>query len=74
PLLFAHACMKLDRAPAHSAMVGDRYERDIRGAREAGLFTVWMNVHGETLAGDAPAPDVTVETVAQVRAALLGDE
>ncbi|HEY8298259.1 MAG TPA: HAD-IA family hydrolase [Candidatus Baltobacteraceae bacterium] len=73
PLLFAHACTKLACAPSHSAMVGDRYERDIRGARDAGLFTVWMNVHGETVPAGAPPPDVTVETVGQVAAVLLGE-
>lgn len=71
PLLFAHACAKLDSSPSRSAMVGDRYERDIRGAREAGLYTIWMNVHGARLPAGAPPPDVTVETVAGV-AAVLG--
>ena len=70
PLLFAHACTKLQSSPSHSAMVGDRYERDIRGAREAGLYTIWMNVHGARLPAGAPPPDVTVETVAGVAAAL----
>ncbi|MDQ6929336.1 MAG: HAD family hydrolase [Candidatus Eremiobacteraeota bacterium] len=70
PLLFAHACMRLERPPAASAMVGDRYERDIRGAHVAGLFTVWMNVHGDTLPPGAPAPDKTIGTVMEVRAAL----
>jgi len=70
PLLFAHACQKLERAPAVSAMVGDRYERDIRGAQKAGLFTVWMNVHGANLPPDAPPPDATVDTVFEVGAAL----
>lgn len=63
PLLFAHACTRLGSAPATSAMVGDRYERDMRGAIAAGLFTVWMNVHDETLKPDAPRPDVTVASI-----------
>lgn len=68
PLLFAHACLKLGSAPARSAMVGDRYERDMRGAIRAGLFTVWMNVHGETLAPADPRPDATVTSIAEVGA------
>lgn len=71
PLLFAHACTKMGCAPARSAMVGDRYERDISGALEAGLFTVWMNVHRATLPAGARAPDVTVDDLAGVRAVLL---
>lgn len=70
PLLFTHACTKLESSPSRSAMVGDRYERDIRGALEAGLYTIWMNVHGASLPKGAPPPDVTVETVAGVASAL----
>lgn len=70
PLLFAHACLKLDSAPARSAMVGDRYDRDIRGAADAGLFTVWVNVHGAALPQDAPPPDATVERITQVESVL----
>jgi HAD superfamily hydrolase (TIGR01549 family) len=70
PLLFAHACMQLESRPARSAMVGDRYERDIRGAHEAGLFTVWVNVHGAALPAGAPPPDATVETIGQVLSVL----
>jgi len=66
PLLFAHACAKLEKAPSVSAMVGDRYERDMRGAIEAGLYTIWMNVHGAHLPPGAPPPDITVETLAEV--------
>jgi HAD superfamily hydrolase (TIGR01549 family) len=70
PLLFAHACLKLDSAPARSAMVGDRYERDIRGAAHAGLYTVWVNVHGASLPEGCAPPDATVDTIAQVEAVL----
>ncbi len=67
PLLFAHACVKLDGAPAHAAMVGDRYDRDIRGAGEAGLLTIWLNVRGESLPAQAhPLPDATCTTIAEV--------
>ncbi|GAC1389746.1 MAG: hypothetical protein NVSMB31_05990 [Vulcanimicrobiaceae bacterium] len=70
PLLFAHACTRLHSSPSVSAMVGDRYERDIRGALDAGLYTVWMNVHGATLPPGAPPPDATVDTILEIRAAL----
>jgi HAD superfamily hydrolase (TIGR01549 family) len=70
PLLFAHACLKLASAPARSAMVGDRYDRDISGAREAGLFTVWVNVHAAELPSGASPPDATVTTIGQVERVL----
>lgn len=72
PLLFAHACATLGAAPERSAMVGDRYERDVRGAKSAGLFAIWMNLRGESLPAGAPQPDATVPDIAGVRAVLLG--
>lgn len=70
PLLFAHACQKLDTSPAHSAMVGDRYERDIAGALAAGLFAIWVNVRGEPLPPRAQPPHVTVDSITGVSAFL----
>ena len=71
PLLFAHACTTMGTSPSRSAMVGDRYERDVRGAREAGLFTVWLNVRGESLPPGAPPPDVVCATLEEAGRALL---
>lgn len=66
PLLFAHACTKLSCAPMHGAMVGDRYDRDIRGALDAGLYTIWFNVRGEALPNDAPKPHATCSSILDV--------
>jgi putative hydrolase of the HAD superfamily len=66
PLLFAHACTTLGSAPSRSAMVGDRYERDVRGALEAGLFAVWLNIRGETLPANVPPPDAICSTIGEV--------
>ncbi|MBV8375291.1 MAG: HAD family hydrolase [Candidatus Eremiobacteraeota bacterium] len=73
PLLFAHACAVLGSAPARSAMVGDRYDRDIRGAIEAGLFTVWLRVRDEPLPEGCTPPDVTCASIAEVAEALTGN-
>jgi len=70
PLLFAHACTTLRSAPARSAMVGDRYDRDIRGAREAGLYTIWLNVRDEAVPAGAQPPDAACSTLAEVARAL----
>ncbi|MBV8245483.1 MAG: HAD family hydrolase [Candidatus Eremiobacteraeota bacterium] len=74
PLLFAHACTQLESSPARSAMVGDRYDRDIRGAALAGLYTVLVDVHGEAIPHDGPRPDAIVEEIGAVGAALLAAE
>jgi putative hydrolase of the HAD superfamily len=71
PLLFAHACRTLGAAPAQSAMVGDRYDRDIRGALDAGLYTVWLNVRNESLPPGAPPPDATCSSIAEAGRILL---
>lgn len=70
PLLFAHACRKLESSPSVSAMVGDRYERDIAGAIEAGLYSIWVNVRGEDVPQGAPPPDVIVRSIAEVASHL----
>ena len=70
PLLFAHACQKLGVAPAQSAMVGDRFDRDIAGAQQAGLFTVWVNVRGEKQPDGTRPPDATVASIAEAAAVL----
>jgi putative hydrolase of the HAD superfamily len=68
--LFRLACERLGVAPAASAMVGDRYERDVRGAADAGLYTVWLNVRNESVPPGAPPPDATVTTLDEVEGAL----
>jgi putative hydrolase of the HAD superfamily len=71
PLLFAHACQKLSSSPSRSAMVGDRYDRDISGALEAGLFTIWVNVRNENVPPGAPAPHAIVKSIAEAASHLL---
>ena len=66
PLLFAHACRTLGGAPAHAAMVGDRYDRDIGGAIQAGLYTIWLNVRREEPPPGAAPPDATCSSIAEV--------
>lgn len=73
PLLFAHACTKLRTAPSESAMVGDRYERDIVGALDAGLFTIWVNVRNEHVPKGARPPNVIVSSIAEVESHLIGE-
>jgi putative hydrolase of the HAD superfamily len=71
PLLFAHACRTLGGAPARSAMVGDRYDRDIRGALDAGLYAIWLNVRDESLPPGATPPDATVASIVEAGRILL---
>jgi putative hydrolase of the HAD superfamily len=66
PALYRHACRVLGSEPARTAMVGDRYARDVLGAHEVGLFTVLVDVHGIPLPAAGPRPDAVVASVADV--------
>ena len=70
PLLFAHACTQLGAPPMHGAMVGDRYDRDIRGALDAGMFAVWLRVRDESVPEGAPPPHAICESIVEVPSAL----
>jgi putative hydrolase of the HAD superfamily len=70
PELFRHACRELGSEPTRTAMVGDRYDRDVRGALEAGLFTVLVDVHAIPLPLDAPAPHAVVPAITDVLAVI----
>ena len=70
PALFRHACDVLGSRPARTAMVGDRYARDVVGAHEAGLFTVLLDVHAIPIPDGAPKPDAVISTIADVLGVL----
>jgi putative hydrolase of the HAD superfamily len=70
PEVFVHACRSLGSEPARTAMVGDRYDRDVIGAQMTGLFTVLIDVHAIPLPEGAVPPDVVVDTLAEVLDAL----
>ncbi len=70
PEIFRHACRTLGSEPARTAMVGDRYDRDVTGAAEAGLFTVLIDIHAIPLPDGAVPPDAVVDTLDEVLAVL----
>jgi HAD superfamily hydrolase (TIGR01662 family) len=70
PRVFAHACAVLGSDPARTAMVGDRFDRDITGAHDAGLFTVLIDVHAIPIPEGAVPPDAIVPSIGDVLAVL----
>lgn len=70
PEVFRHACEVLGSVPERTAMVGDRYDRDVAGALAVGLFTVLIDVHRIPIPAEKPQPDAIVATVADVLGAL----
>ena len=70
PAVFRHACSVLGSEPQRTAMVGDRYDRDIVGAQSTGMFTVLVDVHAIPLPDGATEPDAVVKNIAGVLAVL----
>jgi putative hydrolase of the HAD superfamily len=70
PEIFRLACRTLGSDPQHTAMVGDRYDRDIIGAADVGLFTVLIDIHAIPLPEGARPPDAVVDSVGEVLAVL----
>ncbi|MDB5093758.1 MAG: putative hydrolase [Candidatus Eremiobacteraeota bacterium] len=70
PELFLHACRALGSTPERTAMVGDRYDRDVRGAHDVGMFTVLIDIHRKPIPAEGPRPDAIVATIADVLAVL----
>jgi len=69
PRLFRLAAERLGVAPEACAMVGDRFDRDVRGGASVGMFTVWMNVRNESLPTDLAA-DAVVSRIDEVEGVL----
>jgi putative hydrolase of the HAD superfamily len=60
PGIFHHLLERLGVVPREAAMVGNSLERDIAGARNAGVLPVWIRVPGSEEHADAePAETIT---------------
>jgi putative hydrolase of the HAD superfamily len=66
PEIFRLVCRTLGSVPERTAMVGDRYDRDIIGAARVGLFTVLIDIHAIPLPDGAVPPDVVVNGIGDV--------
>ena len=70
PEVFRHVCRALGSEPARTAMVGDRFDRDVIGAGAVGLFTVLIDVHARPLPAGARPPDAIVDSIGEVLGVL----
>lgn len=70
PRIFWNALQRLGAAPAQALMVGDTLGADILGARNAGIFSVWITRRADKAANQAHLetirPDATIETLSEV--------
>ncbi|MDD5393624.1 MAG: HAD family hydrolase [Thiothrix sp.] len=66
PLIFQQALAKVNIPPHKAVYVGDDPVRDIQGAANAGLRTVWFNPQQQAWPGGTE-PDATVTTLAELK-------
>jgi HAD superfamily hydrolase (TIGR01509 family) len=71
PDMFQAALKQAGVAAEEVIHVGDDPEHDIRGARDAGMHTVWMNTRGKVWPGGAKA-DKEIDNLRQLPEAILG--
>ena len=69
PAPFEEAMNQLRATPAETAMVGNALEKDILGARNAGIRGIWLNRGGATERVNID-PDATIRNLFQLRDAL----
>jgi len=77
PEIFHRLLEELGVTPEESIMVGNSLERDIAGARNAGIRSIWIRVPGSEEQADV-SPDHTITSLAEIpvilnRISNLGD-
>lgn len=69
PRIFQAALDALGVASTDAVMVGDSLERDVAGARRAGLRSIWIDRSGTALAGPF-APEARIRSLRELRDAV----
>jgi phosphoserine phosphatase len=65
PEIFLHLTDRLGVAPGEAVMVGNSLERDISGARNAGITSIWLKVSGSE-EPDAVEADFSITGLAEL--------
>ncbi len=65
PEIFHKLLAELDVAPDEAVMIGNSLERDIAGARNAGIRNVWIKVPGSEEPADVQ-PDATITALSEL--------
>jgi putative hydrolase of the HAD superfamily len=68
--IFEHTLRQLGVAAGEALHIGDSLANDVAGARGAGLRAVWLNRKGVLRPPDAPAPDVEIASLAELKELL----
>ena len=68
--IFQLALNRLEVAAHDAVMIGDSLNRDVAGARDAGIRTIWINRYQRTLAASHPIPDIELTDLRELPALL----
>src|SRR5919201_731790 len=68
--IFPLALEQLGRPPQTAVYVGDSFERDVLGARAAGLHTIWLRGLEPRVCPDPPHVDAPITTLEELPAVL----
>lgn len=71
PRIFGMALAQWRYMPDEVAMVGDRLDADVGGARPLGIYTIWINRRAKILFPISAAPDATVESLSEIPPLLI---
>ena len=72
PQIFEQALANWNYLPDEIAMVGDRLDADISGARPLGIFAIWIKRRARTSGSTPVKPDATVQALSEIPPLLLG--
>ena len=72
PRIFELAIANWYFLPSETVMVGDNLDADVRGAKNAGLYAVWISRRAGQSSDDQPRvqPDATISTLSELPALL----
>ena len=73
PAIFEAALERAGVSAAQAVHVGDDPVRDVQGAAQVGMRTIWVNADGAAWPG-GKEPDATVETVRDLPNVLMGSD
>jgi putative hydrolase of the HAD superfamily len=66
PAIFKLALAHWGYMPDEVAMVGDKLEADVHGARPLGIYAIWIKRRAKVSSPPPAEPDETVETLAEI--------
>lgn len=69
--IFQLALQRLKVAAHEAVMIGDSINRDVGGARDAGIRSIWINRYKRTIADSQPVPDIELTDLRELPTILM---